>query len=129
MPEVLHRLAFDPETVEIGSRVVVDRKRATGYCLERETLAIHKLIDCEARQRRDGAAGALLTWQSECGECGATFTQMSGATFKGFLRRCDACRDARPWKPAGFPRGPRNRYTLYVLGEYHPSEVDPLSLF
>lgn len=125
MPVILPRLAFTLDNMpEIGARIAIDRKARVGRCEERERLAVHTLADWKERNRRDGAKSALLVWRSECGECSATFEQVTGLEFKGFMRRCDACRKAAPRLWAGFPSGPRNRYVLFTLGE-----VDPLSLF
>lgn len=129
MPIAMPYLRFDLETVEAGSRLIIDRKAATGRCRERVFIASHKLLAVDDHTRRDGSAGTLMTWQSECGQCGAPFEQVTGADFKGFMRRCGACRKAAPRAWASFPKGPRNRYTLYLLGERHPYEVDPASLF
>jgi len=129
MPEIMPYLRFDPEAVEVGSRLVIDRKADTGRCRERVLVAVHKLLAVDDHTRRDGSAGTLMTWQSECGQCAALFEQVSGADFKGFMRRCPSCRKASPRRSLGFPSGPRNRYTLYLLGERHPYEVDPASLF
>lgn len=123
-------LRFDVEALpEIGSRLIVDRKASTGRCAERVLICAHKLIDWNERERRDGSAGVLMTWASECAECGRGFEQITGSDFKGFNRRCAECRLRTPRLAAGFPTGPRNRYVLYGLGEYHPAEVDPASLF
>lgn len=129
MPAIMPYLNFDPEAVEVGSRLLIDRKAGVGRCRERVTIATHKLVDVEPHTRRDGSAGTLMTWQSVCGECGTEFQQITGAAFKGFMRRCAGCRKASPRRLAGFPQGPRNRYTLYRLGEFMPGEVDPSALF
>lgn len=130
MPLIMPYLDFPADDLpEIGSRLVVDRKAETGRCRERVHVCTHKLIDCEEHTRRDGTAGTLLTWQSDCGECGREFKQVTGASFKGFMRRCPDCRKARPRAWQSFPKGPRHRYTLYRLGEFAPGEVDPATLF
>jgi len=38
--------------------------------------------------RKDGTVSAVLTWQSDCAECGAAFSFKSGATKFEPNRRC-----------------------------------------
>lgn len=38
--------------------------------------------------RKDGTVSAVLTWQSDCAECGAAFSFKSGATKFDPNRRC-----------------------------------------
>jgi len=48
----------------------------------------YELIGSEPYRRRDGELSVILTWQSQCPECGATFTTTSGLVTRYLTRRC-----------------------------------------
>lgn len=52
----------------------------------------YRLAIVEPYTRADGASSAVLTWSTECPDCGATFEVKTGLKGKDINRRCSSCR-------------------------------------
>lgn len=58
---------------------------------------VYRAIMTVPRQRKDGTPGIGVLWETECPQCGDTFTLVTGLTFQAPTRRCRGC--ARPFVP------------------------------
>jgi hypothetical protein len=70
----------------------------------------YRLVGSEPYQRSDGELSVILTWQSQCPECGATFTTTSGLVTRYLTRRCPQHRKAgKPVSGKNKPNYPRRK--------------------
>lgn len=69
---------------------------------------VYRLVGVRDYERVDGTNSAVLTWESDCPECGAVFAVTMGKMFREPRRRCEAC--VRPGSPvSGYRRRPVRR--------------------
>ena len=57
----------------------------------------YELIHSRSHQRQDGQSTTILTWQSQCADCGRPFVMTSGLSVTSIIRRCDLHK--KPGKP------------------------------
>lgn len=114
-------LYFDPSDLP-PMFSAVEFKRRNAESGEVETLQTFMLIRSAAHTTKAGRDSAVMTWRSDCLECGKPFTFTSGCTSGAFYRRCSQCRRGK--QPSGWPSGPRIRHVLL-----RHDDIDPQSLF
>lgn len=113
-------LYFEPADMPEPMSIVAFVRRDEAGELQR--LQSFTLLRHEPYTTDDGRRSAIMTWRSDCMDCGQGFNFTSGLTTGAFYRRCKKCRRGK--QPTGWPKGPRIRH---VLERY--DDVNPASLF
>lgn len=117
---------FEVESLpERGSIVVFSRSdEMTGEAAELQRFT---LLRIDPHTTKDGEASGIMSWQSNCMDCGASYRFTTGLATDSFYRRCKKCRRGKRF--TGWPpKGPRIKHTLLANAsatvEPEPVEVD-----
>ena len=113
-------LYFDVNDMPDPMSLVIFKRRDEDGEVKR--LQTFTLLRHEPYTTEQGDRSAIMTWRSDCMECGEAFNFTSGRTTGAFYRRCKKCRRGK--QPTGWPKGPRIHH---VLERYEA--IDPASLF
>ena len=100
---------FEVESLpERGSIVVFSRRdEMTGEAAELQRFTLMRI---DPHTTKDGEASGIMSWQSNCMDCGASYQFTTGLATDSFYRRCKKCRRGKRF--TGWPKGPRIKHTL-----------------
>lgn len=99
---------FEPESLPAdGSIVVFSRRDESGVMTELQRFT---LLRIDPHTTKDGEASGIMSWQSNCMDCGASYQFTTGLATDSFYRRCKKCRRGKRF--TGWPKGPRIKHTL-----------------
>lgn len=93
---------------ERGTIVVFSRRdEMTGEAAELQRFT---LLRIDPHTTKDGEASGIMSWQSNCMDCGTSYQFTTGLATDSFYRRCKKCRRGKRF--TGWPKGPRIKHTL-----------------
>lgn len=121
---------FEIESLPADGSIVAFSRRdeATRAMMELQRFT---LLRIEPTTNRYGEASGVMSWRSECMECGKSYDFTTGLSTGSFYRRCKKCRRGKRF--TGWPKGPRIQHTLLAEDGPVPAAepergLDPWSL-